>query len=581
MVPSKLKTASYFLAGLVVGVTVVGAFSFVYWNYIFPESKIATPVEAIYPEDVEEDKPESQSLTSSRPNAEVSELDFQELLKKSQFDRSRVLHDHTRHADLDSVLRFLERSKTIVSIDLRREVQEVAIRRLARLDPIAALQQVKESSRYFRSPLMIAVFDEWSGEELKVALAHASSLSEEDKRNALKGILLSRLNLSDSLRLDLVRQLGHEQVLIDSQALVLAGEPVEDPASAWTEFLGDHGRDVASLNEAQLLFLRHIVDSWIELGVGRDVANVVSSALKKGDNESVVQLLLETLARHDLSVALHATSSIEDSERRTQMQQAIVAEWIEMDPLAVLDGMELIPFELHGWSKQQALVALSTTSPSDAASRLGIISSSEARGEVARSIASNWAKLDPEAAREWAVSESDVQDLRWGLMYGIVWEVSQVDPDKALEWALDEPVNEQLRGRGLEQTVIRSVALQGKYETAISMVDQARDIENQQWSFIQIGNALAQRGRIEESLRLFGEIPDRFQLLYGEQVSANWVWNEPDTALETLESLPSQDLKEAVARNLFYLNQMRHMFSNEQLRELKKYLPQRYQEQIE
>lgn len=582
MVPAWLKTASFFLSGLVVGAALVGVCSFVFLNYVLSEPKFATPVEAIYPEDVETNKIESQYVTPSHKSTDVLEFDLPGLLSKSHFERSKALHDLLRHADIDSVLKFLEQNKSIAPSDLRRQVQEIAIRRLVQLDPIAALHQVNDTSRYARSSLMIAVFDEWSGEDIEEALAHAASFDEEDKQYALEGILASRLDLSDSLSLDLVRQLGHEQVILDSQALALAGEPVEDPASAWTEFLDQQGGDVASLSDAQLVLLKHIVDSWIDLGIAKDVASSVGSALQDSDNQSAVQLLLETLARHEASVAFRATSSIEDSEQRTQMQQAIVAEWIKVDPLAVLEAVELLPVEILDWSKQLALVALSAISPSEAANRLGVISTVEERDEVARSIASNWAKLDPEAAREWAVSEPEVQHLRWDLMSELVSEVSLVDPDKALKWALMEPVKrQQFGGGGLEETVIRSLALQGKYEAAISMAELARDIENQQWSYIQIGNVMAERGKSGESWDLYEKIPERFHGLYREQVSTNWVWNEPDIALENLKDLPSQEQRIIVALKLFTHNQIFHTFSIEQMRELKKFLPERYQQLID
>ena len=582
MVSVKLQTAFFCLLGLVVGAAVVGVCSFVFLNYILSEPKIATPVEAIYPEDVETDRTESQSVTTSHKSTDILEFDLQRLLSKSQFERSKALHDLLRHTDIDSVLKFLEQNKTTAPSDLRHEVQEVAIRRLVQLDPIAALHQVNDTSRHTRNSLMIAVFDEWSGENLEEALAHAASFDEEDKRYALEGILISRLDLSDGLRLDLIRKLGHEQVFLDSQALVMAGAPVEDPASAWIEFLDQQGGDVASLSDAQLVLLKHIVDSWIDLGIAKDVASSVGSALQNSGKESAVQLVLETLARHDPTVAFRATSSIEDSEQRTQMQQAIVAEWLKADPLAVLEAVELIPIDLQDWSKQEALVALSVTSPSEAVNRLGVISTSEARDEVALSIAGNWAKLDPEAAREWAVSDPEVQHLRWDLMSELVSEVSLVDPNKALKWALMEPVKRQrFGGGGLEETVIRSLALQGKYEAAISMVELARDIENQQWSYIQIGNVMAERGKSGESWDLYEKIPERFHGLYREHVSTNWVWNEPDIALENLKDLPSQEQRIIVAIKLVTHNQIYHTFSIEQMRELKKFLPERYQQMID
>lgn len=581
MVPEKLKTASFFLLGLLVGVAGVGAFAFVYWTYIFPEPKIATPVESIFPEDIDFEETEVQQSKPTEQRTETSDAISLELLRLSRFDRSKALHGHLRNADLDSISSLVEQDWTVYSLSLQREIQEAVIRRTAQIDPTAALQQVSDLSKSARNRLTIAVFDEWSSKDLEEAISHANSLAEEDQHNALQGILLSRFELSDSRRLDLVRQLGHEQVLMDSQALTMAGELVEDPASAWSEFLVRHGGDVASLSDAQLVLLRHILNSWIDLGVTTDVASAINSALESSGNGSAVQMLLETLARHDPSVAFHAASSIGDSERRTQMQRAIVAEWIKEDPLAVLDAMDLIPNGLHDWCKQEALVALSSTSPGDAAKMLALISSDDARGEVARSIASNWAKLDSEAAREWATSEPDIQDLRWGLMYQIVWEVSQFDPDKALKWALEEPINEQQRGRGLEQTVIRSIALQGDYETAISMAKKARDVENQRWSYVWIGNVLTNRGKSDDAWSLLDEIPERFHSLYWTQVAYNWVSAEPDVAFESLESLPSQELKEHVASGLFNHNQMTHMFSNEQVRSLKKYLPEMFQHLIE
>ncbi len=581
MVRTRLQTASFFLLGLLAGVTVVGAISFVYWNFIFAEPKFATHTETIFPDDVETEESGIQERNPFQQSIEVTDIDFEELLSQSQFDRTKAVQRHLRSADIHSIDSFVEQSWSIVSPILQREVQEVAVRRLAQLDPIEALQKVSNLSKSVRDPLTTAVFDEWSGEDLEEALAHASSLDEEDKRSALKGILLSRFNLSDSQRLNLVRQLGHEQVLVDSQALTMAGELVENPASAWSEFLERHGGDVANLSDAQIVLLRHILNSWIDLGVTTDVASAINSALESSSNSSAVQLLFETLARHDPAVAFSAAISIEGSEIRTQMQKHIVAEWIKTDPLAVLEGLELIPNDLQDWSKQEALVALSVTAPAEAAKRLGILSSDDAKSEVARTIASYWAELNPEAARDWVKSDPEIQDLRWVLMYRIVWVVSQVDPDKAFKWALEEPVNEQQRGQGLEPAVVRSVALQGNFEAAISLAKKARDVENQQWSYVSIGSVLTDRGKSDDAWDILEDIPERFHSIYWTQAAFSWVGAEPDVAFESLESLPSQEIREHVASALFSHNQVTHMFSNEQIRSLKKYLPEMFQHLIE
>lgn len=579
---ARRQTISFLLLGMVIGVVAVGAFSFVYLNLISPIQEIRALAEADSPDESETDEAEIQQSSPSQQSAEVSEAFFAELLQLSQFDRAEALLSLLNNADFDSISSLVGQDWTTLSSSLHREIQEVIIRRMAQLDPVEALRQVSNLSKSDRNRLTIAVFDEWSGEDLEEAIAHAISLEEEDKRNALKGVLLAKSDLSNSQRNDVVRKLGHEQVLVDSQALSLAGEPVEDPARAWSDFLADHGGDVSSLSDAQLTLLRHIVDSWMSRGVGTDVAGAVSTALQSGSNVSAVRMLLESLVRLDPSVAFHATSSIEDSDQRAQMQQAIVAEWIKVDPRAVLDTMGLIPSELQDWSKQEALIALSVTAPAEAAKRLGILSSDDAKSEVARTIASYWAELNPEAARDWVKSDPEIQDLRWVLMYRIVWEVSQVDPDKALKWALDEPVNEQQRGQGLETAVVRSVALQGDYETAISLARKARDVENQQWSYVSIGSVLTSRGKSDYAWSLLeDDIPERFHSIYWTQTAFSWVGAEPDVAFESLEGLPSQEIREHVASALFSHNQVTHMFSNEQIRSLKKYLPEMFQHLIE
>ena len=579
---ARRQTASFFLLGIGVGVVAVGAFSFVYLNLISPIQEIRALAEAGPPEELEKDEAESQPSESSQQSAEVSEAISLELLRLSQFDRAEALHSRLRNADVDSISSLLDQDWTTYSPRLHREIQEVAIRRMTQLDPIEALRQVSNLSKSYRNRLTIAIFDEWSSEDVEEAITHASSLEEEDKRNALRGVLLARFDLSNTQRNNVVRQLGHEQVLIDSQALSLAGEPVEDPARAWSEFLADHGGDVSSLSDAQLTLLRHILDSWLSHGVDTEVAGAVSTALQSSSNVSAVRMLFETLTRHDPTVAFHVASSIEGILMRTQMQRHIVAEWIKVDPRTVLDTMDLIPSELQDWSKQEALVALSVTAPAEAAKRLGILSSDDAKSAVARTIASYWAELNPQAARDWVKSDPKIQDLRWVLMYRIVWEVSQVDPDKALEWALKEPVNEQQRGQSLEPAVVRSVALQGDYETAISLAKKARDIENQQWSYVSIGSVLTDRGKSDYAWSLLeDDIPERFHSIYGSQAAFSWVRAEPDVAFESLESLPSQKIRENVASALFSHNQITHMFSNEQIRSLKKYLPEMFQHLIE
>lgn len=582
MLSANLQRLVVFLLGLVGGVTIVAVATFAFLA-LFNEPPKPAVAEIPVNQETQVDK-ETKKLSdeTSAQDTEIVELDLQQLPKQSYFERARVFHSYLRGRGVDFVVDFLEETATIDSSSFRQEAQEAGIRRLAQLDPIRALSSVQEFSETARSSLTTVVFDEWSADDLDTAIEHAHGLRQDDQRSAVKGILSSASELSDTDRVELARQLGYEEMVVDELTLRIAGEPIEDPLAAWSGFVEDNGGDVANLSHAQLVLLKHILDSCVESADSTTVASAVKSALVAGvGNQSAVQLLLESSATVDPSVALHAASSVEDVAIRSKLVEAVVLVWIEMDPLVVLNDMELIPDEFHDWSKQIALIALSATLPSEAARRLKLLTSDDAKGEVARTVVSNWAKLDPNAARNWVVSDSEIQDLRWALMNRLLREVSQEDPEKALKWALEEPINTQQRGMGLEQWVVQSVALQGNYEKAIEMASRARDIENRNWSFIWIGNVMVRRGKSDDAWSLLQDLPDRFRSLYEEQVAANWVWAEPDIAIGSLESLPTETMRRDVARHLFYENTSSHMFSKEQMRKLKKYLPERYQQLIE
>ena len=581
MAHARFQSATFLLLGLVVGVVVTGAIASVYLIFDTPDQMTNARSATTGTDQLEADETGRLLSESSLQNTEISALDLQKLSRQSKFSRTKELHNHLLTADSDSVTNFLYQSQNIEPSSLRRQVQEAAILRLAMLDPSSALDEVNSLSSPYRNSWINVVFKVWSVDNLEGAVAHARGLSETDRRDALEGILHSRNDLSDDARREVARQLGHEQVLIDSQFLSLAGEAVADPELAWTKFLRNHGGDVAFLSEAQLAVLENILDSWIDQGFDPKVASIVSSALETGGNESAVQMLLETLARVDPTVAFQATTSIADIEQRKQMQEAIVNAWIDLDSLVVLDSTGLIPSELEDWSKQQALVALSETSPAAAAKRLEMVSDPDSKRDVARSITTNWARLDPDAARDWINSDSALQVFRGTLMYRLIEEASQVDAAKAFKWALEEPVAEYARGRGLEQTVIHNVALQGNYEMAVSMAKQARDTPNQQWSYVSIGNVLVTRGKSDEAWSLMEEMPKRLQSLYMSQVVNNWVWAEPDIAFESMESLSSQEMKESLANSLFFEYQSHRTFSTKQVSTLKKYLPEWLHHHIE
>ena len=580
MISASLRKTINALTGLVVGIALVGAGVFVYTNYLGPSGNAPSTATIGTSEVLSNTTTESSVIESSEQTRDYRELNLSDLVKQSKSSRDAALYNHLMNADADFASRLFGRSLTLEPLSLRHEVQEAAARRLAQIDPEQALREIGRISGPHLHSLTSAVFEEWSVANLDAAIDEALGLDKETQPYALEGILTSRHDLSESQQIELASKLGHETVFADRQAISLAGEPIEDPERAWIKFLEDHGGDVESLTDAQSALLQHIIDSWMRRDEVAGLAKAVDVALHSSSNSPAVQLLLESWVKTDPSMAFNATATIGDPDIRTQMQQAIVSAWVELDPVAVLDSIELIPMDIQDWSKQQALEALSETSPAEAAMRLGILSDAS-KGSVAGTIVTNWATMDPQAARDWIHSAPEVEDMRWGLMYRLVNAVALDDSELAMEWALEEPVNVQWRGRALEVNVIQSVAQNGNIERAMSLAAQARDVENKQWSYVGIGNVLAHRGRIDDALSMMEEIPERFHNIYQEQVIMNWVYAEPDIALERIDSLESEGVRQTVANSLASQNSMSHMFSSKQLQPIKKHLHEMYQHLVE
>ncbi len=580
MISTSLQKTISALTGLVVGIALVGAGVFVYTNYLGPAGD-APSTETITTSELQPNKTtENLGSESDEQQTNAQELNFEDLLRRSKSSRDVLLYNHLANGNADFAARLFGQSQTVEPWSLRHEVQEAAVRRLAQLAPERALREIGRISGPHRHSLTSAVFEEWSVANLDAAMDEALGLDKETQRYALEGVLISRHDLSERQQIELARKLGLETVFADNLAISLAVEPIEDPEKGWMKFLEDHGGDVASLTDAQSALLQHIVDSWMERGETEELARAVDVALQTSSNSPAVQLLLESWAKTDPLMAFNATATIGDPDIRTQMHQAIVSAWVGSDPVAVLDSIESIPMDIQDWSKQQALEALSETFPAEAAMRLGILSDAS-KGSVAGTIVTNWATMDPQAARDWIHSAPEVEDMRWGLMYRLVNAVALDDSELAMEWALEEPVNVQWRGRALEVNVIQSVAQNGNIERAMSLAAQARDVENKQWSYVGIGNVLAHRGRIDDALSMMEEIPERFHNIYQEQVIMNWVYAEPDIALERIDSLESEGVRQTVANSLASQNSMSHMFSSKQLQPIKKHLHEMYQHLVE
>lgn len=567
----------YSLAGLAVAIAVVGLATLVYVGIRNDAiDRKVEPSELLIPA-----SDRDRSTANGQTSVLGSELNVESLLRLSQFGRSAMLHEFLRERNAAEVGQLLQGAEEVNPARLRSEIQVAGIRRLAQLDPEQAVALADSFTSPIRKTMMYVLFGEWSVSDLKLAVEHASGLDSMDRRNALEGVLDSRTDLSDSDRLDVARTLGHDQVFLDTEALRLARTSIGDPQAAWEEFISDHSGDVDALSDAQLTLLRHITTSWVEKGeelkfsgdVTLGVAAATNVALRNDrGNGSAVQLLLETWARSNPHSALRLAKAIQNAEFSARMQEAVISTWIEVDSSGLIDALESIPVVQRDGIQQQALLALADQDPTAAAMHLGSIADEEAKSTVATSIVLSLARTDPQSAYEWLQSDPEIEEMRSGLIRSLVVDVTGRNPQLALKWALDE--SPSTRGWGLEQSVISELASLGRYDEAIEMVPKARDVENQEWSYVWIGNVLVTRGKGDKALQLLEEMPEKFHNLYLAQVTSNWANVEADIIYENFANLPSDEVKEQVAAALLQQNTFLHVLTKEQLLSIKDHIPE-------
>lgn len=522
-----------------------------------------------------------RTTESDQPPILSSELNVEPLLRLSQFGRSTAMHKLLSDRNAEEVIELIQRVERVNPARLRSEFKVAAIRRLAQLDPEQAFVLADSFTSPIRKSMVQVLFEEWSVSDLQLAIEHASGLYSMDRRNALDGVLDSRTDLSDSDRLEIPRTLGHEQAFLDTDALRLARASIADPQASWEEFIGEHGGDVDALSDAQLTLLRHITKSWVEKGeelnfsgdvtLGVTAAKNVALRNDRG-NASAVQLLLETWARSNPHSALQLTKAIQNAEFSSQMQEAVISTWIDVDSSSVIGALESIPNAHRDWVQQQALLALADQDPTAAAMHLGSIADEEAKSTVATSIVLNLARTDPQAAYEWLQSDPQIKDLQRGLMRTLLVDITAKNLQLAFDWALEQPTT--TGGWGLEQSVISKLASLGRYDEAIEMVPNAGDVENQEWSYVWIGNVLVTRGKGDKALQLLEEIPEKFHNMYLGQVMSNWADVEADIMFENFDDLPSDEIKQEVAIALLQQNTFLHVLTQEQLLSIKDHIPE-------
>lgn len=526
------------------------------------------------------------------------------LSHRGNFGLSVALHNTLASAGEKELLSLLEQSAAIDHASRRQLVQGTIFRRYASLDPKGAVKQVSNMPRLQHGDLLATVFGEWALAHLDDAVANAKRLDGFGKLAALRGILESRDDLADAVRIEIGRQLGNERVAQNIVTQSNISVAIKDPESAWDTLIGDD-----LLDTAQTGTLIQVAEAWIEkdgmsvLGKINDtlsdwtsktsvlaavIHNLVQTdaqavfdfvrTLENDTHNTVIMNVVNAWARLDPEAALAAVQSVESKSLRSSLQNSIASSWGRTNPREALANLELLPESARKAAMSSAIIALAQTTPEEAANLMANMDGGEYQLMTAFQVMSAWANKDPMAALEWILNNPDIEDQRTALLPSILYQVASRNPQLAFEIALQQPVGENQIG--LEAQVIANIAY-SDMEKALALLSQVREGPTLVYALNSVGSALVRSGDVDEAWMLAQRLPKSQRQTYFQNVVSAWALQDATELYESIDGLPSDEIKSFAAARLISFNKWSKNLDDDQVNRAKTYLNERDANSIE
>lgn len=509
----------------------------------------------------------------------------------SDFARSAALHQLLAPADMAKLNSLVEESADILQKETRNEMQRLIFQRIATIDPRHAL---KTSERFpVRRHIIRSIFLEWSQLSLDEAVEHAKTLQGSGQTAALTGILESRADLGDEVRLGIAKSLGHESMASQIIASAKLSDSMENPEKAWNELVGQELTGLENLSS-----LVQIANAWVEqdgIGVlGRISGSLKSRKVRTSVMNSVVlsaaktnpqgtldyvlsnqdqnsiwlsSLVAQTWARSAPEGAFSVVTDIENSRIRRRLQEGVIQEWATQSAYALLDHVNTLPENMQAYARQRAVLAIGGSDPEEAIGLLETLDlGEEGVGSVAHTIVHQWSEIDAMAAHDWVMSNPDVADMRGELLHVVLMSLVEDQPQLAMELALQQPV-----AMRLDSAVISQLARFDRH-LALSMLSQVREGRGRLSAYTSVGRELVDNDETQRAIKLGESLDPSSRTAYYNSILRSWASSDPEGLFESLDSLPSPELKSIAAMSLAFNNHRSKILSEDQIAHAKTYL---------
>lgn len=587
----------------------VGLTSAVYWLFVAPkkvdqEASAASLSKSVPSTSLLIQTQEASSTSESLASDVRSVKDLEGI--KSTFEHGLALRNHLANLDEAQTVDLLKQTQDVLSETVRSSLQSAIVQRLAHLNPDLALSEVLDmNTQAHTGDFVSSIFQEWAHYDLDRAVSRARTLDEHTKNTALKAILQERSDLSEDILRTIGRDLGNEQLAKTAIVQRRIAEAMGDPERAWKEVAVKLQDD-----RANVLTISRVASAWVESD-GLGVLDQIQQSLTNGAvRQPVIGNVLARIARTDPAdafqyaltidgdpfhsalqnvasnwsnsdprAALAAASEIEQRSKRKTVEESIVRIWAFNKPNEVLEGIGSLPAHLQETAMTSALSKMAREFPEEAASLVAAMEPGPIKSSAAESTASTWVYRDHDAAVHWILNDPGIEEYRSQLLSSILHRLVQVNPQLAMTIALSQPIEESedsmgmlgIGPIGMESNVIQSLAW-SNLDKAIELFPQVREGQTKLIAFRSITASLVNAREIDRAFSMIQQIPESDRPEFYFAFSGTWAGSDPEGMLNSMDRLPSKEVKSRAALVLLATNNIAKSLSDEQVELARDYL---------
>lgn len=455
-----------------------------------------------------------------------------------------------------------------------------------------------------RHLLMQTVFEEWSLADLVQAIAQTQHLVGTRRVQALEGLLVSTEHMTQEERSAIARRLGNEWLAIERIENEIGSELFNAPESEWKAFVRDNDNSMQSHNEPLSKMLVFNASAWIEKD-GVEVFEKIREAFpSQHPLLETISSVVEELFQRDPRVALELAANVEGigSGQRANISSEVLTRWAESAPkdaIETVNGIEArylrrelqgivfetwaatdadsllrsipsLPADMQIVARERALIAIARTSPSDAVEMLNDIPDRHSHNTVAETTAVHWARHDVFGAFNWISGDEQLASMQVSLQRQCSRSFAHTDPQLAFETSLTYPPGAD--GKGMEVFVITTLPFGGDLDRAISLLPQTRKGETRNHAYESKFYSLLLEDdtmRANDAMDLFVQASKTESVKNIEFMLMNLSWKAPLVLFNSLDELPSQELRRDAARELLVHNESSGVFTEDELAEIR------------